>query len=63
MFYIDKRVLAFFQDYTDLVYHKYGLSKSILVTVMMALYFIINIYLYFFLEKIIIMEFFLWQPS
>lgn len=51
MFYIDKIILAFFQDYTDLLYHKYGLSKSILVTSMMALYFAINIYLYFFSGK------------
>lgn len=45
MFYIDKRVLFFFQSYTNLFYHKYGLSKPILVTVMVALYFSINIYL------------------
>jgi uncharacterized protein YebE (UPF0316 family) len=51
MLYIDQRVLAFFQGYTDLIYHKYGLSKPILVTVMMVLYFAINIYLCIFSGK------------
>lgn len=51
MLYIDKRVLDFFQSYTDLVYHKYGLSKSILIMVMMALYLSVNIFLSVFAGK------------
>lgn len=46
MFYIDKKILAFFQGYADLFYHKYDLSKTILVAVMVVIYFAINLYLF-----------------
>ena len=51
MLYIDKRILAFFQESIDMVHQKYGLSKPVLVTVMVALYFAVNIYLSIFLGK------------
>ena len=61
MFYIDKKILAFFQGYADLFYHKYDLSKTILVAVMVVIYFAINLYLFLVVGKNYYYGIFLWQ--